>query len=158
MTKLVKNITEMLDPKLLVQNSYLFALLTLFLTMYGPRLQPKLPSTLRNLFDNIAFRLIVLFLIGYLSSKNFQVSIVIALIFVITMNLIHTDNVLENFKTEGFVINGPPVADCNNYNTKSFNLIGTPYYPLHDNNNLLYTREGENSNNVLKYDNEIKYQ
>ena len=67
---IVKNITEMLDPKLLVQNSYLFALLTLFLTMYGPRLQPKLPSTLRNLFDNVAFRLIVLFLIFTLLKFN----------------------------------------------------------------------------------------
>ena len=35
-----------LDPKVLVQNVYLFAVLVLFLTIYGPRLGPKLPNSL----------------------------------------------------------------------------------------------------------------
>ena len=102
MAESVKSIMTMLEPKYLVQNSYLVGVLTIFLTMYGPRLHPKLPPTLRNLFNNPVFRGIVLFLIAYLSSSNFQSSIVITVIFLVTMNLLHTDHVLEKFNNESF--------------------------------------------------------
>ena len=155
MVKIIKSISKMLDPEYLVQNSYLFAVLTVFLTMYGPRLQPQLPESLRNLFDNIVFRGVVLFLIGYLSSNNFQVSLIVTIIFLVTMNILHTNEVLEKFNYENFVINGPPLASCSPYNPDSFNLIGTPYYPLHDTNKLLVERE--QNDNILKYENEINY-
>ena len=155
MVKMIKSISKMLDPEYLVQNTYLFAVLTVFLTMYGPRLQPQLPESLRNLFDNIVFRGVVLFLIGYLSSNNFQVSLIVTIIFLVTMNILHTNEVLEKFNYENFVINGPPLSSCSPYNPDSFNLIGTAYYPLHDTNKLLVERE--QNNDILKYENEIIY-
>ena len=42
MVKIIKSFSKMLKPEYLVQNTYLFAILTVFLTMYGPRLQPQL--------------------------------------------------------------------------------------------------------------------
>ena len=65
---------KLLDIENLFQNVYFWALLVLFTTMYGPRLSPKLPNRLKNLFDNILFRGIVLFLIVYMANKNFLLS------------------------------------------------------------------------------------
>jgi hypothetical protein len=133
MTDVVKSFKTMLNPDYLVQNSYLFAVLSIFLTMYGPRLHPKLPEPLINLFDNALFRAVVLFMIVFLSSNNFQSSIVITVIFLVTMNLLHTSKALEkyeNIQYENFYNYGAPVSKCSNYSSEAINTHGTAYYPL----------------------------
>ena len=136
MVELVKSLKKMLDPNYLVQNTYLFAVLSIFLGMYGPRLHMKLPDSIKNLFNNPLFRGVVLFLIAYLSSSNFQSSIVITVIFLVTMNMLHTSKVLEDFQNEGFSVNGPPVASCNSYNNDAISLNGTAFYPMQDNDQI----------------------
>ena len=136
MAEIVKNLKTMLDPEYLVQNSYLFAVLSIFLTMYGPRLHMQLPQSIKNLFDNAVFRGAVLFLIAYLSSSNFQSSLVISIIFLVTMNILHTSKVLETFQQEGFSVNGPPVASCGSYNNEAIQLNGTAFYPMQDNDQI----------------------
>jgi len=131
---IVKSFSTMLDPKYLVQNTYLFSVLTIFLSMYGPRLHTQLPESLKSLFNNPVFRGIVLFLICYLSSTNFQTSIVITVVFLVTMNLLHTNQVFEKFERELF-LNGPPVSQCSNYTSESIQKIGNPIYPINDDTN-----------------------
>ena len=124
--------------------------------MYGQRLHPKLPDSLKNLFNNPLFRAVVLFLIAYLSSKNFQSSIVITVIFLVTMNILHTTKVLDGFTNyENFSINGPPVASCSAYNNEAINLHGTAFYPLNDNKRV--PKNGKASENLLGYNAEIDY-
>ena len=53
MVQAVKNLETIFSPEYLVQNNYLMYILAIFLTMYGPRLHPKLPTPLRNLFRNL---------------------------------------------------------------------------------------------------------
>jgi len=140
----VKNLLSMLEPKNLLQNTYLFYILSLFLVLYGPRLQPKLPPSLRNLFNSIVFRAIILFLIAYMSSKNIRSSIIISIIFLVSINILHTNNILESFQKEGFeiqgmpvsgsYIEGPPVSACDIYNPESINFTGTAFYPINDDN------------------------
>ena len=84
----VRSLLSMLEPKILVQNIYLFSILSIFLVMYGPRLQPKLPPSLRNLFNSNIFRGIILFLISYMSTTNIKASIVISIILIVTINII----------------------------------------------------------------------
>jgi len=129
----IKSIKTMLNPDYLVQNSYLFSVLSIFLAMYGPRLHPKLPEPLKNLFDNPLFRSLVLFLIVYLSSSNFQTSLVTTIIFLVTMNLLHTSKALESYENiqyENFQNFGAPVSSCSNYNSQAINTHGTAFYPL----------------------------
>lgn len=133
MADTVKTLETMLKPEHLVQNSYLFAVLSIFLAMYGPRLHPKLPEPLKNLFSNPLFRSLVLFMIVYLSSSNFQTSLVITVVFLVTMNLLHTSKALESYTNivqENFSNYGAPVAKCSNYNSDSIKTYGTAYYPL----------------------------
>ncbi len=135
MADIVKSLKDTLNPEYLVQNTYLFSVLSIFLAMYGPRLHPKLPSTIKNLFDNPIFRALVLFLIVYLSSKNFESSVVLTVVFLVTMNLLHTSKVFEKFQTmeeEQFANWGAPVANCDNYTSENVNLHGTAFYPLND--------------------------
>jgi hypothetical protein len=157
MAETVKSLKTMLNPEYLVQNSYLFGVLSIFLAMYGPRLHPKLPTPLKNLFENPLFRSVVLFMIVYLSSSNFQSAIVVTIIFLVTMNLLHTSKALEsyvNIQNENFENFGAPVSKCSNYNNGSINTYGTPFYPLHApesddtslglNPTIDYTKTGKN--------------
>ena len=51
---IVRTFSELLNPEILVENVYLFATLSIFLGMYGPRLHPKLPDSVKILFENPA--------------------------------------------------------------------------------------------------------
>lgn len=131
MSTQIKSLVDMLKPDILIQNTYLFAILCIFLVVYGPRLQPWLPPTLRNLFNSRLFRAVILFTVVYMSSYNIQSSIVITVIFLITMNILHTYNVLETFQQEGFVVeNGPPLHSCDLYDDDEIQDVGTAFYPL----------------------------
>merc|ERR1712178_277508 len=69
-------IEKYLKPEELFKNPILYGVIAIFLTMYGPRLQPKLPESIRNLFNNNYFRFLVIVLIAFLSSKNLQLSLI----------------------------------------------------------------------------------
>ena len=71
------------------------SVLALFLALYGPRLHTRLPPTLMSLFNNPMFRAAVLFIIVYMS-KRFCRSNHTVIIFTVTMNVLHTHDVLKN--------------------------------------------------------------
>ncbi len=145
MVEIAKTFFELLEPKFLVQNIYLFSVLSIFLVVYGPRLHIRLPGTLRHLFDNTFFRMLVLFLIAYMAHRNFVVALTIAIIFVVTMNILHTTNAFESIRgkliQEHFVTYGAPVADCNNYDKNKLEELRTSFYPLNPTDTALIGTE-----------------
>lgn len=144
----MNNIKNLLNPEALLQNTYIASILSIFLAMYGPRLQPKLPTQLRSVFNNNLFRVLIIFLITYTTSKNAQLSITITIIFLITLNLLHNDYILKLLSNEGFSINGTPLSTTN-YDDKQTMFTGSQNYPLNDNNDLLSMRT---DNDFMKYD------
>jgi hypothetical protein len=82
----------------LLGNKYLYAGLAIALAMYGPRLQPKLPLGVRNLFNNAIFRFAVIVLIMYLGNKNLQLSLIIAIAFCLTISLVNSQMAAERFE------------------------------------------------------------
>lgn len=132
----------------LIENTYLFALLTLIITMYGPRLAPTLPASIKDLFGNTLFRTLMIFLLVFMSKQNLKVSIVITVIYLVIQGMIDKDNallsILYNNKTtsefpdkdvqeqisENFS-SGPPVAKCDIYSPSNMELTGTAFYPMH---------------------------
>lgn len=76
---------------------YLFSILILFTAMYGPRLQPKLPTFIQNLFNNNYFRLLIIFLIAYISEKSLFISIIVVLLFTLLMSYSNNQEILEKF-------------------------------------------------------------
>ena len=76
------------------KNSYLFGALALFVTVYGPRLSPKLPQPIQNLFENAFFRASVMFLAIYVAQRDIMVSLVVTIVFMVLMNVVQTSQKL----------------------------------------------------------------
>lgn len=77
------------------QNQYVSTMLTTFLVLYGALARPELPSGIRKLFDNQIFRIIVLAFIAYRGNKDPQLALAVAVAFVVTMNLLAEQEVVE---------------------------------------------------------------
>ena len=73
--------------KKLTDKPIYYGLMAVFLTIYGPRLHPKLPDGIRELFNNNTFRFAIITLIIYLSNRDLQLALIIALTFIIIMSL-----------------------------------------------------------------------
>ena len=75
-----------------------YGLIAMLLTFYGPRLHPKLPDGIVNLFNNNYFRFVIILLIIYTSNKDLQTSLMISIAFFLVMSLsnsCHCHNVLR---------------------------------------------------------------
>jgi len=83
---------------LLYKDPYVSAALSLFLLMYAGMAAPQLPDVVLDLFDNEMFRLAVLFLIAYTGNKNPTVSLLSAIAFVMTMNVLNQRKAQEAFR------------------------------------------------------------
>jgi len=73
------------------------SIITLFLTLYIGLAKPALPITVKNLFKNSFFKLAILSLIAYNNNNDLQLSVLIALAFTLTMNLLIENEMNESF-------------------------------------------------------------
>jgi len=142
-----KNNIMALNLQDIFASTYFFAILVVFVTMYGPRLSPKLPDPIRRLFNSHAFRALVMFLVIYSSNRQLGLvmSLTIVIVFMVLMNILQTSTLLESFQQENFEVSpynidvqvgGPSPISCGTYDMKQADFLGTPFYPLNDRNNL----------------------
>jgi len=82
----------------LMDNPIVVGLMALALTMYGPRLAPKLPQFIRDAFNNSGFRMLILILVVFVGLRDIRLSLVIAVLFVVILNIVGTQDIKENFK------------------------------------------------------------
>jgi hypothetical protein len=113
--------------KNLIENTYIFGILSIFLAMYGPRLHMQLPRSIRSLFSNPLFRALVLFLVVYMAQHDIMMALTITIMFVVVMYGVQMSNLLEGMYVENFQTYGKPVADCANYADDN---SPQPVYPL----------------------------
>ena len=92
-----KQFEKLIKWDFLSDNKVIFALLAIFLTMYGPKLAPKLPNNFREIFNSPWFRACTMFLILYYSNKNIAASLLITIIFFVTSIIINKYFILEQF-------------------------------------------------------------
>tara|TARA_B110000908_G_C10067054_1_gene363337 strand:- start:199 stop:675 length:477 start_codon:yes stop_codon:yes gene_type:complete len=102
-----KIVTTALDKimKVIMDNEMYYGVLVLFLAMYGPRLSPKLPDPIKDLFNNSIFRFAIIVLIIFLSNKNLKSALMITILFLTFISLTSSfemeehmiSNNLENF-------------------------------------------------------------
>ena len=86
-----------LNIKELLKSPILYGAIAIFLTMYGPRLQPKLPEPVRNLFNNNYFRFVVILLISYIASRNLQLALIVSIAFCLLTSYATSQEVQEKF-------------------------------------------------------------
>lgn len=81
----------------ILRNPYILGLLTLFTVSYAGLVVPELkPESLRVL-QSTEFRILAVFLIAYLSSHNFHLSLIVAVSFVLILKHITDKEIMENF-------------------------------------------------------------
>jgi hypothetical protein len=84
----------------IMDNPLIIGLISIALTVYGPRLSPKLPDFIRNAFNNSFFRLIVLVLVIFIGSRNIRLSLVLAILFMVLMSITNNQNIKEDFEQQ----------------------------------------------------------
>ena len=90
----------------LLKNDTTKIVLTLVLALYSALAAPALPNKVVTFFDSMLGKLLLLFLIGYMASKDIQVALMIAVAFVVTLHVAnkrvtenYINNVLENYES-----------------------------------------------------------
>lgn len=88
------------------QNDYVLGALTAFLLLYGSLAQQTLPDFMYRLFDNRLFTSLIFFAIALISSQDYRVAFIVALIFGLLMHNFSQKKITEAFinglKNEGF--------------------------------------------------------
>lgn len=81
----------------ILNNNVLITLLILFIILYGLNLgKNKLPDNIKNLFNNTIFKIIFLSLLLIYTSKNStQIALIIAILFVLTLEYINNQDMKE---------------------------------------------------------------
>ena len=100
--------------KSVLTNPITYGVLAVFLAVYGPKITTKLPKPVVKTLNNNFFRFIIIALIAYLGTKDLQLSLILAIGFLLILSLAMTQDVTENFesyKNENFN------NMINNYNT-----------------------------------------
>ena len=76
----------------ILENQYVSTSLAVFLVLYGGLAAPKLPKSMIKLFGNPIFRMLVIFLIAYTSSKNHSIALVATIVLILIMQESNDDD------------------------------------------------------------------
>jgi len=117
----IKNVTDVAHVKLnqVLQNPYAMAAIKIILVLYASQLAPKLPTVVQNTFQNTFVKIIALILIAYLAEVDFQLAIVLAVVFVLSSNVLSGRSIFESYKNIEYQV-------YQNDMTKYTGLLGNP--------------------------------
>jgi len=80
-----------------LMNPYIMAVVKVTLLIYAARIAPRLPDAAQKALDNTYVKIFLLMLIIYLSEKDFQFAIMLAIIYVVGVNFMAGRGLLESF-------------------------------------------------------------
>ena len=97
----MQQVLALLDPVLAqLENPYVATFLSLFLAMYGGLAAPQLPSNIAAVFNSDVGRLVVLFLIVFMSVKNPTLAILTAVGFTLSLQVLNQHKLFGNIVDE----------------------------------------------------------
>lgn len=105
-----------------LQNPYVMAVLKIGLILYASLIAPRLPTIVQDTFSNTFFKIIAIALIAYLAEVDFQLAIILAVIFVLSANLLSGRGIFESYESISSGHEGVYQSDM----TKYTNLLGEP--------------------------------
>ena len=74
-----------------LQNPYISGLLSILLILYPALIAAELPEFIKIFFNSIIGKVIIIALIGFTANKSINISLLIAIGFIVTLNFIHTE-------------------------------------------------------------------
>ena len=95
-----KTINDLLAP--LTQDNVVSDLVNLLVIVYATKIIPAIPRELTKTVDNTLFRMIAVFIIIWLGNRNPTRSAILAVLFVVAINLISGRGAFESPNGEGF--------------------------------------------------------
>ena len=84
----------------LLGNKPVVAFLQIFVILYGSLVAPKLPASALWIFDTFLFRVLVMFVIAMLATREPALSLLVAVAFIMTLNYLNGKKLLEAFRVE----------------------------------------------------------
>jgi hypothetical protein len=112
-------------------NTYLTSGASLFLVLYAGLARPQLPPFMVELFENPIFRVLVLSLVVFMGGNDAQLSLMVAVAFTVTMNLLNeqkiaegfVDGIRESFINEGFLDDLDDIDDMQDDDIENLNNL-----------------------------------
>jgi hypothetical protein len=86
--------------KTFFDNPIVLGIIAIFITMYGPRLSPKLPDFVRDAFNNGVFRFIIMVLVIFTGLKDIRLALIISVLFIGIMSIVNTQNIKEDYHNQ----------------------------------------------------------
>jgi len=80
-----------------LSNAYIMTALKVSLVLYAARIAPRLPEASNVVFENTFFKIFAVGLIAYFASLDFQLSVILAVIYVLGVNVMSSRDLLESF-------------------------------------------------------------
>lgn len=95
----INAVTHTLDSYVQVPlaNPYIMAVVKIILSLYAAQLAPKPPAFITELFKNTWVKILALFFIAYISDHDFQLAVLLAVIFVFGSNIFSGRGLFESF-------------------------------------------------------------
>ena len=88
----------------LLDNETFSTVTSLVIALYAGMAAPALPNSVILFFDTLLGKLLFLFLIGFMASRNIRIALMIAVAFVVTLHVVNqrTTEQYFNFRKEHF--------------------------------------------------------
>lgn len=99
-----------------LRNPYIMAFLKIGIILYGSQLAPRLPDNITKYFHYTIVKILGVVLIAYLANVDFQLSILLAVVYILGSNYVSGRKLFESFE------NGEYSSDM----TKYTDLLGKP--------------------------------
>jgi hypothetical protein len=96
----LKNIESVVENnvKTVLANPYVMAILKVSLVLYAAQIAPKVPQQVSSLFQNTFFKIVIIALVVYLADIDFQLAIVIAVVYVLSINGLSGRGLFESYE------------------------------------------------------------
>jgi hypothetical protein len=102
----------------LTKDKYLAPVLTTILLLYASMLGPSLPNIVKVIFNNVIFKILILFFLVVRGNNNPTLSIITAVAFVLTLEYIALEKTTEQFQNIETFINNDKDSYKKHYKSK----------------------------------------
>lgn len=115
----IKNVETIIKSNLdpILQNPYVMAVLKISLILYASQIAPKLPNMASATLQNTFVKIAAIALTAYIAEVDFQLAIILAIIFVIGINTSAGRGFFESYENTMMEDQGPFYADQTKYQT-----------------------------------------
>ena len=112
MADILDNINKELDSQ--IKNPYIIGLLNVVMVLYAGLVAPELPQIVKVIFNHTVGKIMFIAMIAFVANKNPSISIMLAVVFIVTMNMIQTEKFAQHIIEGGGELDDEEEEENNN--------------------------------------------